>query len=276
MLKQRVITSLWGLLLLIVTNWFGSPWFTLLIAIWGLLACYEFYNLITTTGAKPQTYFGLIWSLLFIISQDSQLQAFINRGFDINLITPLLLTSAVVISLICLLSYSPKEKAFISWAWMMAGILYIGWLTSYLVAIRGFDYGRNWAFFVLFVTFASDTSAYLVGSTLGRHYLAPYISPKKTWEGAIGGGIGAVLVSLIFILPTTLNLPITAWQAILAGLLVSFFGQLGDMVKSLFKRNMRAKDSGKLLPGHGGFLDRLDSVLFAAVVIYYYVIWVIR
>ena len=276
MLKQRVITSLWGLLLLIVTNWFGSLWFTLLVAIWGLLACYEFYNLITTTGAKPQTYFGLIWSLLFIISQDSQLQAFLASRFNTNLITPLLLTAAVVISLICLLRYSPKERAFISWAWTMAGILYIGWLTSYLVAIRGFDYGRNWVFFALFVTFASDTSADLVGSTLGKHHLAPYISPKKTWEGAIGGGIGAILASLVFILPTTLNLPLTLWQAILAGLLASIFGQLGDLVKSLFKRNMGAKDSSKLLPGHGGFLDRLDSVLFAVVVVYYYVIWVIR
>ena len=98
----------------------------------------------------------------------------------------------------------------------------------------------------------------------------------RTWEGAIGGGTGAILVSLIFTLPTPLHLPLNFWQAILAGLLVSIFGQVGDLVKSLFKRNMGAKDSGKLLPGHGGVLDRLDSVLFTGVVVYYYAIWAIQ
>ena len=139
------------------------------------------------------------------------------------------------------------------------------------MALRGLDDGRNWVFLALATTFASDTTAFFVGRALGRHKLAPAISPGKTWEGAIAGVIAAIIVSLFF----TRLLPISYVQALTLGLLVSIFGQLGDLVESLLKRNMGVKDSGKLFPGHGGALDRLDSVVFASVVVYYYVIWAI-
>ena len=148
-------------------------------------------------------------------------------------------------------------------------------LLGYMVAVRGLDDGRNWVYFTFFVTFASDTSAFFAGRALGRNKLAPDISPAKTREGAIGGVIGAVLVSLLFLLPTPLQLPFNWIHAIILGLLVSVFGQLGDLVESLLKRNAGVKDSGRLLPGHGGLLDRMDSVVFAGVVVYYYVVWVI-
>jgi phosphatidate cytidylyltransferase len=164
----------------------------------------------------------------------------------------------------------------------MAGILYVGWLLSYFVALRGIVFagieeaGRNWVFLALFATFGSDTAAFFAGRAVGRHHLAPRISPGKTWEGAIAGVLGAILVSLLFTIPSPVNLPLSYWQAVLLGSLVSIFGQLGDLVESLFKRNMRVKDSGKLLPGHGGALDRIDSVVFAGVVVYYYVIWAMQ
>jgi len=186
------------------------------------------------------------------------------------------LTSTVVLPLIWLLVKVRKEDALVSWVWTIAGILYIGWLLSYLVSLRGLDDGRNWVLFALLTTFSSDTAAFFIGRALGRHRLAPQISPRKTWEGAIGGVIAAIIVSLLFIIPTPLILPINFWQAMLLGLLVSIFGQLGDLVESLFKRNMGVKDSGTGVPGHGGFLDRLDSVVFAGVVVYYYVIWMIQ
>ncbi|GAF86347.1 unnamed protein product, partial [marine sediment metagenome] len=143
-------------------------------------------------------------------------------------------------------------------------------------ALRGLDDGRNWVFFALFVTFASDTTAFFIGRALGRHKLAPGISPGKTWEGAIGGILGAIVVSLFFTLNTPLILPLSWGQVILLGLLVSIFGQLGDLAESLFKRYTGVKDSGSVLPGHGGFLDRMDSVVFASAVVYYYVVWVIQ
>lgn len=272
MLKKRIITALCGIPLLIAVIWFGEPWFTILVAIWGLLAVFEFYRMVAASKVSPLTYFGLIWTLLFILSRNSELLCILKPHFKLELLTPLLLTSAVILSLIWLLLRRQKEGAFIGWAWTMGGILYIGWLLSYFVTLRGLDDGRNWVFLALFTTFASDTAAFFVGRALGKHHLAPRISPGKTWEGAIAGIFGAIIVSLLFTLSTPLQLPLIYWQAILLGLLVSVFGQLGDLVESLLKRNMGVKESGRLLPGHGGVLDRIDSVVFAGIVVYYYVL----
>ncbi len=288
MLKKRVITALGGIPLLITVIWFGEPWFTILVAIWGLLAVFEFYRMVAASKVSPLTYFGLIWTLLFILSRDPDLLSFLEPHFDLTLLTPLLLTSSLILSLIWLLLRRQKEGAFIGWAWTIGGILYIGWLLSYFVALRGGYHplsiteaaGRNWVFLALFTTFASDTAAFFVGRALGKHHLAPRISPGKTWEGAIAGVFGAIIISLFFTLPKLFTIPnplylqdFRYWQAILLGLLVSVFGQLGDLVESLLKRNMGVKESGKLIPGHGGVLDRIDSVLFAGIVVYYYVIW---
>jgi len=264
MLKKRVVTALWGIPLLIAIIWFGGePTFTGLVAFCGMLAIFEFYRLVSAAKVPPLTYFGLIWTLLFILSPH----------FDYVFLTPLLLTSAVMLPLIWLLLRRQKEEAFISWAWTIAGILYVGLLLSYLVELRGVDAGRDWVFFVLFTTFGSDTIAFFAGSILGRHKISPHISPGKTWEGAIAGVFGAIIVSLLLVI--ILDLPLSYGQAILLGLLVSIFGQLGDLTESWFKRNMGVKDSGKLLPGHGGVLDRMDSIVFAGIVVYYYVIWAI-
>jgi phosphatidate cytidylyltransferase len=259
MLKKRVIIALGGIPLLIAIIWFGAePGFTILVAIWGLLAVFEFYRMAAGLRVSALKYFGLIWTLLFIL----------RPHFNYDL--PLLLSLAVIPPLVWLLVHPLKERAFFRWAWTIAGILYIGWLLSYLVALRDLADGRNWVFLALFATFGSDTAAFFIGRAWGRHRLAPSISPGKTWEGAIAGVLGATIVSLFFTLPTPLNLPFTHWQAIFLGLLVSIFGQFGDLVESLLKRNMGVKDSGKLLPGHGGFLDRIDSVIFAGIVVYYY------
>ncbi len=272
MLKKRAIIVLWGIPLLTAIIWFGEPWFTILVTIGGVLAVLEFYRLVTAAKVPPLTYFGLFWTILFIVSRNSELLSILKPHFDPNLLAPLLLTSAVMLSLIRLLLRSQKEGALMSWAWTIAGILYVGWLLGYLVALRGLDAGRNWVFFALFTTFATDTAAFLVGRTLGKHHLAPSISPGKTWEGAIAGAFGAIIVSLFFTLPTPLSLHFSYGQAILLGLLVSVFGQLGDLAESLFKRNMGVKESGKLIPGHGGILDRMDSVVFVGIVVYYYAI----
>jgi len=263
MLKKRVLTALCGILILSVVIWFDKPlpWFTLAAAIWGLLATYEFYRIVGVSKILPLTCFGLIWSLFFIISPH----------FDYALLMPLLLTSAVALSAILLVFLPQKDDAFHNWVWTIAGILYVGWLLSYLVALR-LDAGSNWLFFALLVTFGSDSAAFFIGRALGRHRLALRISPNKTWEGAIGGIFGAVIVSLLFTLPTPLQVNLGYGQAVLLGLLVSVFGQIGDLVESLLKRNMGVKESGKLMPGHGGLLDRMDSIVFAGIVVYYFVL----
>jgi phosphatidate cytidylyltransferase len=279
MLRKRVITALWGIPLIIVAVWFDEPlpWFTVLAAVWGLLAAFEFFRMTAVTKVLPLTIFGLIWTLLFILSSNSDLRSLLQPHFDLSLLTTLLLTSAVVLSLVLALFSPQKEEAFISWAWTVAGILYVGWLLSYLVVLRGLDgdAGRGWLFLALFATFGSDTTAYFVGRALGRHRLAPRISPGKTWEGAIAGLFGAIIISLLFTLPTPLQLPLSYGWAILLGILVSIFGQLGDLAESLLKRHTGVKESGSLMSGHGGLLDRMDSVVFAGVVVYFYYIFVV-
>jgi len=268
MLKKRFLTALWAIPILVAAVWFDQPlpWFTVLVAIWGLLAVFEFYRMGEKAKIAPITYFGLLWTLLFILSPQ----------LDNDYLTPpILLASAVVLSLIWIVLRQRREGAFIGWAWTLGGILYVGWLLSYFVGLRGLEDGRNWVFLALLVTFASDTAAYFVGRALGRHKLAPRISPAKTWEGAIGGFLGAIVIALLFTLPTPLQLPIGYGQAVLLGFLVSLFGQLGDLAESLLKRNTGVKDSGNWLAGHGGFLDRIDSIVLAGVVVYYYVVWAI-
>lgn len=269
MFKKRVVTVVCVLPLLIAAIWAGTPWFTILISIWGLVAVYEFYSITKTTDIPVLAGFGLIWTVLFIISPN------FDYFFKVPLV-PLLLGSAVIVSLVMLFVIPKKDGVFISWAWAIAGILYIGWLLSYFVALRNLTIDRdwsNWALLALLIVFATDTSAFFIGGKWGKHKLAPRISPSKTWEGAIAGVVAAIIVS--FALVTLLKLPLNYGQSVLLGFLVSVFGQSGDIVESLLKRNMGVKDSGKLMPGHGGLLDRSDSVVFAGVVVYYFIVWVL-
>jgi len=259
MLRKRIITALLGIPLLVAAVWFDTPlpWFSVLAAVWCLLAVFEFYRVTPVTGVPLLTGFGLVFTLLFVLSPH----------FSDVFPLPELLTSAIVLSLIVLVFCRRKEGIFTSWAWTMAGILYVGWLLSFLVALR-LEAGREWVFLALFVTFGSDTAAYFVGKALGRYRLAPGISPGKTWEGAIAGAVAAMAVSIVAVI--LFGLPISYGQAIALGLLVSVLGQLGDLVESLLKRNMGVKESGRLMPGHGGLLDRMDSVVFAGVTVYYF------
>jgi phosphatidate cytidylyltransferase len=151
----------------------------------------------------------------------------------------------------------------------MAGILYIGWMLSYWVQLRGLEDGRELVFLAMFTTFASDTSAFFIGRTWGKHALVPAISSGKTWEGAIGGLLSSIAAS--FIISVIFTLPFSYWQIALVGLIISVFAQLGDLVESLLKRNTGVKDASKLIPGHGGILDRLDSLIFTGVIVYYFV-----
>jgi phosphatidate cytidylyltransferase len=282
MLLKRILTTIILLPLVIAAVWFQQlvPWFTILIALWAAVAVWEFYRLNHKAGLKPSYYFGIPIAILFVLVREEKCVSLF--GSHQAEIPSLLWAAAVVLPLIWSLGRKHIKDAFANWAWTLAGIGYVGFLLSYLVALRGFEDGRNWVFFALFVTFASDTTAFFIGRTWGRHKLAVAISPSKTWEGSLGGLLGAGLISLVF-LPSSffswnnpLHLPVLNIAiAISLAFLVSIFGQIGDLVESLFKRNMNAKDSGNILPGHGGALDRLDSVAFAGVMVYYFV-WLIQ
>jgi len=259
MLRHRILTAVVGLPLLIAIIWFGAPWFTILIAAMAGLATWEFYRMAGALKAEPITYFGIAWVLLIVASPHCPYPATL----------PFLITSAIVISLVWLLFRRPRDQAFTNWAWTMAAILYIGWMLSYWIQLRNLEAGRELVFLAMFTTFASDTSAFFIGRTWGKHALAPSISAGKTWEGAIGGLLASIVASLI--IGVIFTLPFSYWQIALTGLIISIFAQLGDLVESLLKRNTGVKDAGKLVPGHGGVLDRVDSLIFTGVIVYYLV-----
>jgi phosphatidate cytidylyltransferase len=269
MLRQRILTSALLIPIVWAAIWLRQtpiPWFAIFVAIWSLVALYEFYRMVELSGkAQPIIIPGLLLALGFIILPLFPDQCKLTQAW---------LTLSIVIPLIWVILRRNKALACLSWAWTLAGVLYLGWLTSSYVALLGLSHGREWAFFALFVTFASDSAAYAVGRLTGKHKLAPSISPSKTIEGAIGGVAGAILAGLV--IGQLLDLPIGFLATMLLAVAVSLFGQLGDLAESLFKRNNDVKDSSKVLPGHGGFLDRIDSVVFAGLVVYYYVIWLTR
>lgn len=154
------------------------------------------------------------------------------------------------------------------------GILYIAFLLSYVPLIRNLPEGRLWVLFLIATVWAGDIAAYLTGSRWGRHKLYPKVSPKKTCEGLLGAIVGSTLVSLVF---TSICFPFFRTSgSLFLGLGIGLLGQMGDLTESMLKRSAQVKDSGSLIPGHGGMLDRLDSFLFSAPFLHYSLLYLFK
>ena len=236
----------------------GGYYLLFLTAIIAVAGVFEVYRLAErATGAKPAYSLGIALTLAFMLN--AWLGAW-DEG--------LLLTFAVALPLVWLLARRQPDS-FAAWAATVAGVLYVGWLFSHALLLRAVVDGRSWLLFAVLVTFATDTGAYFIGKLVGRHRMAPSISPKKTWEGAVGGvaGAAAAALGLAVILP----LPLAAWQALLLGVAVAVVAEVGDLAESMLKRSAGAGEASQLLPGHGGMLDRLDSILFTIPFVYYVV-----
>jgi phosphatidate cytidylyltransferase len=198
--------------------------------------------------------------------------------------------AAVIVPLIALLFERGDTRGRLTgWALTLAGTLYVAWLISHFQTMRllgGETHaGRGWIFYTFAATWSFDTGAYLVGSRIGKTPFMSHISPKKTWEGTAGGYVFCLVATLIAGLslpagtPILVDpfgwspLPIALWQAPLLALGMSAAASFGDLAESMIKREAGAKDAGELIPGHGGMLDRLDSLLFTVVLAYYYAVW---
>lgn len=256
---KRTLSALIFVPLILAAVWFGYPWFLGFLLLVGLLGAAEFYRLVERSGPRPFRFLGMFFVLSFIAGAHFSTPEL-----------PLLVSSAVVVTLLRSL-FQPGD-AWASWAWTIAGIFYLGWTLQHFLLLRSLEDGAAWVIFTLLVTFAVDTGAFFAGQALGRHRLAPRLSPGKTWEGAAGGvvsGLVATLVLAILLRPYGLALSLL----LLLGFLIGIFAQLGDLVESALKRGAGAKESAKLIPGHGGLLDRLDSIVFTVVLVYYYVVW---
>ncbi len=264
MLWQRVISALFLLPIIGAAVWFGEPWFSIAVAVFVFLGIIEFYRLASIAGWRPFLFLGTLLTLLFVLDAHS----------DDERTTSLLITGVVVLPLIRCLLYPTKRNALMNWTWTIGGVLYIGWMMSHFVFLRELDEGRDWVFLALLTTFACDTSAYFVGRAFGKHRMAPMVSPGKTWEGAAGGLIGAIVATVAVAIVTELD-DVGYHLIIPLGFLIGIFAQLGDLAESTIKRSAEIKEAGSVIPGHGGALDRLDSLIFVIVLVYYWVIWLV-
>ena len=188
---------------------------------------------------------------------------------QVNLLNPLL-ALLIMASLIYAL-YDHSEHPTQNWAINVASALYLGFMLSHFVTLREFPSGMQWVIFAFGMTWIGDTSAYFVGRSIGRRKLWPRISPKKTWEGLAGEIVACMIAGPLL---GAWLVGINVWQGLLIGVLVAILGTFGDFAVSLIKRMAGAKDSGALIPGHGGVLDRLDSLMFTFPLITYFALLV--
>jgi phosphatidate cytidylyltransferase len=182
-------------------------------------------------------------------------------------------TACVMLSaLIFLFRFKEIGSAAGEVALFLMGILYVPLLLGHLLLLRGLPHGIQWIFLLLVIVMSGDSGAYYVGCNFGRRKLYPAVSPNKSVEGAVGGVAGSLAGA--FIAKATFFPELLVADAILTALIFGVLGQLGDLFESLLKRSFGVKDSGTIIPGHGGILDRLDSILFAAPAAYYYALFI--
>jgi phosphatidate cytidylyltransferase len=259
--RRILATILFAPLFYLVVRYLPPAAFFGLVAVAAVLTVGEFYRLFSSDDHWPPEMVigGAATVALLCNAQWPGLMA--DRAV-------LLLTVLSAASL-PLASRQDLRRAVMQSAVLVTGVLYIGLTLSCLLLTRALPEGEFLVFFVVLVTWAGDTGAYISGKTMGRHPLAPVISPKKTVEGLIGGVVLALVVaalSRLWFLPA-----VSLLDAVVLAALLTLAGLLGDLAESAIKRSVNQKDSGRLIPGHGGMLDRLDSLLFTAPCFYYYV-----
>ncbi len=250
-LKKRVSSGIIGLILLILVVNIGGPLLSISLLVLSLIGIREFFNAEKNLGVKPYYNVGYLGCLIIFFAD---IFPIVERD--------LVITSVLIIMLITLLF--GKEKSTVDIGITLFGIMYIPFMLFHISYFEGTKY----IWLVFLIAFGTDTFAYFAGNLFGKHKLSPKISPNKTIEGSIGGIIGSLTITIIYALLVNLS-PI--WKLVIMSILTSVISQMGDLVASKIKRITGIKDFGKLMPGHGGVLDRFDSIILAAPVIYYFV-----
>jgi phosphatidate cytidylyltransferase len=260
---QRTLTGTVFVAVLVAAIIFNQIIFSGLFFIITILGLSEFYKLWKGGGKNLQEYFGITLGALTYLGLASVSNNLINVDF-LLLLLPLIM-GAFIVEL-----YRNKPSPFENVALTLSGVLYIavpfGLLNFLYVSSDHYFYILLLSYFVLL--WINDTFAYLFGMTFGKHRLFERISPKKSWEGSVGGGLTAILTAWIFSRYET-SIPFIHWAVI--ALIIVVAGTLGDLVESMMKRSLQIKDSGNILPGHGGILDRFDAVLISAPIVFVYV-----
>jgi len=270
-LRLRVVSAILFVPLLILLARAGGFAFTGFVALQVFLGIGEFYRMMRGKGLHPSALLGTLTALAVVVA-----------CYRPHWVAGDVLATGLVMMLLAIsLRHPERPKQVESLAVTLFGILYVGWLSAHLVLLRelpwiaGTEYrdGASYALLAFFVTWSCDTGAYGVGRLFGRTRPWTTISPRKSLEGSIGGL--AASVAAAFIARAWFARYLGPVDALVLGLAVGVFGQVGDFVESLLKRDARHGDSSDMIPGHGGVLDRFDSLYFAAPVVYYYLRFVV-
>ena len=264
----RVLTALVGTPILLVLVWWGGFALAVLVVLAGAFGIREFYRLSPPdTGPLPIA-LGMVWTTALLLGANAA-----SDPLNLLIVSSGLWGSGAFVALLWMIAFHSGRRRLVDAAYLLAGPVYVGFLLGHALALRGLDgggaLGRDWLLFAVLITFATDTGAYFTGRMLGRRQLAPTISPGKTWEGTAGGFVASVAAALA--LGLVFNLVIPLWQVGVIGAVVGVAAQLGDLVESKLKRIAGVKDAGDLIPGHGGILDRLDSIVISVPAVYYLV-----
>jgi len=275
---QRVLTVAPLLPILVGSLWWNVISVTVVVACASLLGLYELYRGLQQSGYAPYQRYGYAFGMVVVLA------SYVHAVYGVDVLSTVLALGIIGSLLAAVFTANEDDRALPSWALSVAGVLYIPFLLSHLILLRAVDTpltdglitswvspGFAWIVFALATTWLGDTFAYFVGRSIGRTPLAPHISPKKTWEGSVGGLAGAALTGLGCVY--LLGLPISPLIGAVIGSIAGIIGPLGDLAESQIKRQIGVKDVGSLLPGHGGILDRIDSILFMVPVVYYGVLW---
>jgi phosphatidate cytidylyltransferase len=243
----------------------GGPALVTLLALASALAAWEFFRLAEGLGARPLRTVGIVLSALVpVVVHARYLGLWVPSVAVVALLVPLLLT-------VVLFARGVAGGPMAAVGTTLAGVVYTGGMLSFAYALRYHDYiidawgGTALVLLPLVVTWLNDSGAYLAGRAFGKRKLMPSVSPKKTWAGAYGAVVASVLTTwamAAFVLPPLAHLTLRPVGIVVVGVVLSVAAQVGDLAESMFKREAGVKDSSQLIPGHGGVLDRVDSLLF--------------
>lgn len=265
MLSQRLIVAIILIPLSVGAIAIGGWVFALLICAMVGTAAWEFWRMFTSGGFAPNAPLLIGGTVLLIAMR----QLFGFAYSDLALCMLVLAAMGVHT-----LAYERgREEAAVDFAITLGGILYLGWLGGYFLSLRNLPNGEWWMLLALPAVAAADSGAYAVGRRIGRHKLSPRVSPKKSWEGYLAGIVTAALFTPLLALLWSFRAPeITPLMGLIVGVPLAIITPLGDLGESMIKRQFGMKDSSNLIPGHGGFMDRIDSWLWAAALGYYLVV----
>ena len=261
MLKQRVISAIVLIPVVAVLAWLGGWWFSVFVALYAGVTAWELLRMLGNLKfARPLMWLGVSVAALLVLEgglppDPIRLQAFLVITVLIGLTTALFINRP----------NAPTDLLI-----TLGAAFYLGMTLRFLALLRNREAGLWWLLLAAVTVWVADSGAYFTGLAIGKHKFWPRISPKKTWEGFFGGLVtGAIAAAIAAALMAHYQvLAITWWQGGLLGLVISAVAPLGDLSESLFKRQTGVKDSSSLIPGHGGFFDRIDSFIFAAPVVF--------